>query len=112
MQLPGMVLVTEPVLLTVITCLLINVVYELLMKRWAVTRVLMWLVVAGFVHKRFQLLQDTIALTLWTHPTECPYMDLCPFGGAHETWRHNRTTGGGTWLFESTTGQFNMDACQ
>ena len=104
---------TEPVLLTVISVLLINVVYELLMKRWAFTRFLMWGVVAGFAFINVSSYwQDTVALNPYGHtPPNAPYMDLVPFLEAHtKPGDIIGTTGGGNlgYLIHNRT-IVNMD---
>jgi hypothetical protein len=76
---------TEPVLLLIVTLLLINVIYDLLLKRWAVTRVLMWVLVAafGFINV-LSYLQDTYYLNPYGQtPPNAPSMDLIPFLEAH-----------------------------
>jgi hypothetical protein len=104
---------TEPVLLTVITVLLINGIHELLMKRWAFTRFLMWGLVAGFAFINVSSYwQDTIALNPYGHtPPNAPYMDLVPFLEAHtKPGDIIGTTGGGNlgYLIHNRT-IVNMD---
>jgi hypothetical protein len=72
---------TEPVLLTILTVLLINVIYDLFLKKRTVTRFLMWSLVAafGFINVS-SYLQDTYYLNPYGQtPPDAPYMDLIPF---------------------------------
>jgi hypothetical protein len=72
---------TEPVLMTIITVSLINVVYEKLLKRTMFTRVLMWTLVAAFgIINVSSYLHDIYSLDPYGQtPPGAPYMDLVPF---------------------------------
>jgi hypothetical protein len=71
----------EPILLTIVAVLLINKVFEFFLKRWKVTRVLVWLLVAWFGFRTaYSYWHDTYLLNPYGQtPPNAPYMDLIPF---------------------------------
>ena len=76
---------TEPVLLVIVAGLLINVFYELVLKKWLVTRVAMWALVAAFaISSGAGYWRDTIALSPYGRAApDAPYAEVVPFLEAH-----------------------------
>jgi hypothetical protein len=76
---------TEPVLLIILGALLINVTFELLPKRWLVTRIMMWAIVAAYaIPAGFSYWRDAYALSPYGHtPPNTAYAEVIPFLEAH-----------------------------
>ncbi len=76
---------TEPIFLTIVAVLVINKAFELLLKRWNFTRVLIWLLIAWFgVRTAYSYWHDTYLLNPYGQtPPNAPYMDLIPFLESH-----------------------------
>ncbi len=76
---------TEPILLVILGALLMNVLFDRLLRRWQTTRLLMWgLVVAFAARSVFGFWRDTIALNPYGRaPANAPYADVVPFLEEH-----------------------------
>ncbi len=72
---------TEPILLILGLALLISVAYDVLLKRWLATRMLMWVIIALFgLRLSLSYLQDTYALNPYgQNPANAAYADVVPF---------------------------------
>jgi hypothetical protein len=72
---------TQPVLLTILAVLLIDVIFELLLKRWIITRVLMWALIAWFgVRTGYSYWTDAIALNPYgQRPASAAYDGVVEF---------------------------------
>ena len=76
---------TEPILLTIVAVLLINKAFEFLLKRWKVTSIMVWVLVAWFgVRTAYSYWHDTYLLNPYGQtPASAPYMDLVPYIESH-----------------------------
>jgi hypothetical protein len=76
---------TEPVLLVILGALLINVVIELFLKRWLLTRIVVWVVVGAFgLRTGLSFWRNTADLNPYGQaPRDAPYAELVPFLEAH-----------------------------
>lgn len=76
---------TEPVLLVILAALLLNVLFDVLLKRWLITRIAMWGLVTVFaIATGAGYWRDAIALNPYGKaPADAPYADVIPFLEAH-----------------------------
>ncbi len=76
---------TEPILLTIVTVLVIDKVLEFCLKRSKITNTLVWLLVAWFgVRTAYSYWHDTYLLNPYGQtPASAPYMDLVPYIESH-----------------------------
>ncbi len=76
---------TEPVLLIILGAVLMNVLFEVVLKRWAVTRILIWAVVAAYaVPAGLSYWRDAYELNPYGRtPAKTPYAEVVPFLEAH-----------------------------
>lgn len=72
---------TQPILLILVGVLLMQVVIELLLKRWLITRLLVWGIVAGWsINAGLAYWRDAVALNPYGgSPPNAPYADVVPF---------------------------------
>lgn len=72
---------TEQILSIIMLALLIDIVFDLLLKRWVITRILMWGLIAWFgARTAFVYWRDTYLLMPYGQlPANTPYMDVVPF---------------------------------
>lgn len=83
--LKGWYWLTEQILSVFAIAILINTLFDLLLKRWAVTRALTWVLVAVLgTQMSFSYWKVTSSLMPHgTTPPDAPYMDVIPFLEAH-----------------------------
>jgi hypothetical protein len=72
---------TEPVLLVIVGVTLLNSLYDLLSKKWHLTRALVWIFVVWYgIKGAYGYWRDTYALNPYDlHPAGTPYTEVIPF---------------------------------
>lgn len=103
----------QPVLLVLVAAVLVRVLSDLVLERWALTRLALWIAVAWYgIHGAFGYWRDAYALNPYgAHPAGTPYSPVIPFLEANtEPGALIGMTGGGNvgYLMPSRT-IVNMD---
>ena len=76
---------TEPIFLTIVVVLVINKVFDILLKRWKDAKIAIWLLIAIFgLRTAYSYWHDTYFLNPYGRtPASAPYLDLIPFIESH-----------------------------
>jgi len=89
---------TEPVLLVILGALLLNAIFEVGIRKWKMTRVVLWILVSWFAASgAYTYWRDAYFLSPYgLHPRDTPYTDVIPFLESHtEAGAIIGMTGGG-----------------
>ncbi len=100
--LKGWYWLTEQILSVFIVALLVNTLFDLLFKRWAIAQTLTWVLVAALgAQMSFSYWKDTSSqMPHGTTPPDAPYMDVIPFLEANtEPGAIIGMTGGGSFAY-------------
>ena len=100
--LKGWYWLTEQILSVFVIAIFVNTLFDLLLKRWAVARILTWALVAALgAQMSFSYWKDTSSqMPHGTTPPNAPYMDVIPFLEANtEPGAIIGMTGGGSFAY-------------